>query len=122
MPQPLRVAILFSHLIVNGVFLTFTLSLAENLANGQPIARKVGNGISELSVFTLQSVAFTAQAVVRVLKSEIFDLEPINKFFEIFFHFIAVLSQSGAVGADFSPPTSLIFFILFFLFFLIFNH
>mgnify|MGYP005906793121 CR=1 FL=1 len=79
MPQPFRVAILVSLLIVNGVSLAFALSLAEHLASGHLIGHKVGNGTSEFCVFSLQSV-------VLVLKSDNVNLEPINKFFEIFFH------------------------------------
>lgn len=86
MSQPFRVAIFVALLIVTGVFLSFCRSLAKNLASGQLIAHNVGNGASEFCIFTLQAVALTAQAVVRVLKSENVNLEPINKFFEIFFH------------------------------------
>ena len=78
MSQPFRLAILVSLLIVNGVSLAFALSLAEHLASGHLIAHKVGNGTSEFCVFSLQAVTLTAQAVVRVLKSEVFNLEFVN--------------------------------------------
>lgn len=86
MSQPFRVAIFRSDLIINGTAITFALSLAEHLASGQLIAHKFGNGISKLCVFVFQTVALTAQAVVRVLESEIFNLEFVNQLFEISFH------------------------------------
>ncbi len=86
MSQPFQVAIFLALLIVNGTALTFALSLAEHLASGDLIAHKVGNGTSEFCVFSLQAVTLTAQAVVRVLKSEVFNLEFVNQLFEIYFH------------------------------------
>ncbi len=75
MSQPFRVAIFVSLLIINGTALAFCRPLAKKLASGHLIAQKFGNGVSERYVFTLQAVALTAQAVVRVLESEIFEFD-----------------------------------------------